>query len=115
MLPLPARVVTILLASTIARTVLLNVSATYTMTPAASAATPHGWLNIAALPTPLAVPGAVPPGEPPPATTVVDMDGVEIIRIMLFALSATKTMPKDALAAIAKGLENSADVPTPSA
>ena len=70
---------------------------------------------MAALPTPSAAPDAVPPGDPPPARTVVDHDSTSIVLIMLLYLSATKRRSKTELAATAKGLEKSADEPKPSA
>jgi hypothetical protein len=68
--------------------------------------------NVAALPTPLAAPDAVPPAPPPPASVVTAFVESETARTRLLPPSATYTMPLDELTAIPLGEENNAVEPT---
>ena len=99
---------------------MLNVhSHVYTVAPAASTATPRGWLKSALVPAPLAKPAAVPPALPPPASTLTKPTSMAsssskalpmtIWRMSDDVQSATKSrLPATATAA---GFQNRALVP----
>ena len=105
----PASVVTTP-AGVILRILLFIVSATKTV-PYWSTAMPWGLLKLAAVPVP-SWPIPAPPPMPPPASVVTTPLGV-ILRILLFIVSATKTVPYWSTA-MPLGLLKLAAAPVPS-
>src|ERR1700726_1459763 len=92
----------------ILRIVLLPASVIYAL-PLTSATIPTGALKRAAAPVPSAKPAA--PAVP---ARVVTTPSQEILRIVLFAVSATYTLPRESLA-VPDGASNHAAPPAPSA
>ena len=87
--PPPASVVTLRVARAMMRMRLAERSATMRTVPAASTATPYGWLKVAAEPMPSATPAAAAMGAPPPATTETAPDGSATARMTLLLVSET--------------------------
>jgi hypothetical protein len=109
----PASVVTVALATSMARTRTLETSATKRR-PAPSSATPLGNEKKAALPTPSAKPAVVPEALPPPAIVVTTRVPRFTARMVFVKWSPMYAMPP-ALTAMPRGLANRASVPAPSA
>ena len=109
--PFPASVVTLLVAITTARMRLFEKSATKIILPVLSTATPEGSLNVAALPTPSALPEAS-PELPPPASVVTARVFISISRMRLFDISATNMLPEPSTAK-PRGPKNAEEVPIP--
>ena len=86
--PLPASVETSPDNTSTARTRQLNVSATYTLPIQGIDVRPTGTQKVAATPTPSALPYAVPPGVPPPASVATEPVDTSIERMTLLLLSA---------------------------
>jgi hypothetical protein len=76
--------------------------------------TPYGLRNVAAEPTPLAFPKAVPLALPPPASDVTTVVAMLTTRMRLLRKSATYKNASAALSAILTGRLKSAFVPVPS-
>src|SRR6266704_1231145 len=105
----PASVVTTPVAMTIRRMVWLVRSATYRLVPLLSMARPLGWLNLAAVPVPSALPAA-----PEPASVVTTPEAMTIRRMVWLFLSATYRLVPLLSTARPWGRLNSAAAPVPS-